>query len=545
LTSVSEEIRMRGAFNTPDLLARFLVNWAIRDSADKTIDPSCGDGIFLEEAAERLLFFGAQDSSISQSLAGVEIDHTTAAKAKKRLLDRFGIEPNIVSKGFFSVLPSLQAESFDVVMGNPPFVRNRNFYKPEMEQALKFLKQEGFTSSKLMNAWLPFLVAGVTLLKPKGRLAMVVPAELLQVSYAADLREHLLNKFGFVLVITFNKLVFPEVEQEIILLMGTKGEGRGLRLIEIEDLTELDKIPRIRVPQIPVQNSKEKWTQYFLNDDQRIALRKALAHQHITKLGNLCEVDVGVVTGMNDFFILSPKVADELDAKDHLVPVVTRTKYLKGITFTKNDWETGIQKGIPSYLLDIKPILGISKSLRTYISKGEKAGIHKHFKCRIREPWYVVPSIWMPDAFLFRQIGSFPKMICNLSKATCTDTLHRVKFKDKRQAKTVSMSFYNSLTFAFSEIFGRSYGGGVLELMPTEAEKLPVPVPDNLPSDLMSEVDGTVREGLHEQAMDIVDKRILQEELGFRKEDILLFRSAWADLSKRRKTRKKLLLDNG
>ena len=36
-------------------------------------------------------------------------------------------------------------------------------------------------------------------------------------------------------------------------------------------------------------------------------------------------------------------------------------------------------------------------------------------------------------------------------------------------------SFYNSLTLIFAEIEGRYYGGGVLELTPSEFKKLPVP----------------------------------------------------------------------
>jgi hypothetical protein len=35
--------------------------------------------------------------------------------------------------------------------------------------------------------------------------------------------------------------------------------------------------------------------------------------------------------------------------------------------------------------------------------------------------------------------------------------------------------FFNSLTLAWAEVCGRSYGGGVLELEPREAEELPIP----------------------------------------------------------------------
>jgi len=149
-----------------------------------------------------------------------------------------------------------------------------------------------------------------------------------------------------------------------------------------------------------------------------------------------------------------------------------------------------------------------------------------------------VPSVWVPDAFLFRQIGSFPKLVLNSAEATCTDTLHRVKFKEGVNKENVSSCFHNSLTFAFAEIFGRSYGGGVLELMPTEAEKLPLPIHSST-SKLLSEIDGLIRDGLSEDAINLCDERILIEQLGFDKKDVAVIRSSWHDLLRRRKSRKR------
>lgn len=532
------EAKMRGDYTTPDILAQFLVSWAIRSPSDLAIDTCCGDGVFLEAIANRLLFLGGEESAIHQ-ITGVEIDPPTAKQSHDRLFDRFQVAPKIVSKGFFATLPSLPKESYDAVVGNPPFVRYRHFFKDERELAWRFLQEQGFKASKLTNAWVPFLVAAIHLLKPKGRLAMIMPAELFQVSYAAGIREYLLNRFGFLFVVTFNHLVFPEVEQEIVFLMGTKGEGKGLRLIEIKDESELARLPQTRIPQVPVEDSKEKWTQYFLNDAQRRVLREALGNNAIKRLGQLCSVDVGVVTGGNDFFVLSKDVALQLETQEHLLPIVTRTKYLQGLDFTNDDWQENVSSNRPSYLLAIQPLFEIPKNLQQYISLGEQEGWHKHFKCRNRNPWYVVPSVWVPDAFLFRQIGSFPRLILNSAKATCTDTLHRVKFKEKKLGRITVTCFHNSLTFAFAEILGRSYGGGVLELMPTEAEKLPVPFVASETASLLSEMDGLMREGLLDEAIDLGDRCILNEELGFNKEDITLIKSAWKDLSKRRKSRKR------
>jgi len=532
--------KIQGNYATPEVLAKFLVNWAIHNPSDAVIEPCCGDGVFLEAIAHTLLRLGGNKADINR-IIGIEIEPSIAKQAYIRLFNRFQASPKIIPRGFFATLPSLPRESYDAVIGNPPFVGYKYFFKDERELALRFLQEQGFKASKLINAWVPFLVAGTHLLKHGGRLAMIMPAELFQVSYASEVREYLLDCFGFVIVYAFYNLVFPDVEQEIILLMGTKGEKKGLRLMEVKDETELNESvhPTQSSPQIPVEDSKEKWTQYFLTSIQREILRKALVNDSIHRLGQLCSVDVGVVTGKNDFFVLTKDDAQKLEAQDHLLPVVTRTMYLRGLVFTENDWLENNYNNRPSYVLAIKPTMEFSENLKQYIDCGERDDCHKNFKCRNRKPWYVVPSIWIPDAFLFRQIGSFPRLILNLTKATCTDTLHRVKFKKKELKKVIISCFHNSLTLAFAEIFGRSYGGGVLELMPTEAEKLPIPIPRSEPSGLLSEMDDLIRKGLPDKAIDLCDQRILIEELGFKKEDISIIRDAWKNLSNRRKSRKR------
>ena len=46
---------------------------------------------------------------------------------------------------------------------------------------------------------------------------------------------------------------------------------------------------------------------------------------------------------------------------------------------------------------------------------------------------------------------------------------------DNYNINSFVFSFYNSLTFVFSELGGRYYGGGVLELTPKEFKELPIP----------------------------------------------------------------------
>lgn len=101
--------------------------------------------------------------------------------------------------------------------------------------------------------------------------------------------------------------------------------------------------------------------------------------------------------------------------------------------------------------------------------------MHRGYKCSIRTPWWRTPSLWEPDLFLLRQIHRAPRLTVNAAAATSTDTVHRVRLAAGVDAGALAAVFHNSVTFAFTEIMGRSYGGGVLELEPREAERLPIP----------------------------------------------------------------------
>jgi len=95
------------------------------------------------------------------------------------------------------------------------------------------------------------------------------------------------------------------------------------------------------------------------------------------------------------------------------------------------------------------------------------------------------------------------------------------------------------LSLAFSEIVGRSYGGGVLELMPSEAEKILLPYQtDN--ADLLATIDKMMREKKSiDEILKITNKQILKDGYGFTDKEIKLADSIWKKLSARRLNRNK------
>lgn len=64
------------------------------------------------------------------------------------------------------------------------------------------MRREGLRPTRLTKAWVPFVVASTVLVREGGRVGLVLPAELLQVGYAAQLRDFLLRRFRDITLLT-------------------------------------------------------------------------------------------------------------------------------------------------------------------------------------------------------------------------------------------------------------------------------------------------------------------------------------------------------
>ena len=93
----------------------------------------------------------------------------------------------------------------------------------------------------------------------------------------------------------------------------------------------------------------------------------------------------------------------------------------------------------------------------------------------------------------------------------------------------------NTWTLLASELTGRSYGGGVLELMPGEANKLPIPEPVEALDGIFDNIDDRVRSRDMFAAVEIVDGIVLPRHMP--QSDKNLLRETLDKLIQRRKTK--------
>lgn len=541
--------KLRGGYYTNAKLADWLAAWAIRTPKDRILEPSCGDGVFLAASANRLRSLGRQSQWIPRQLTGIEIIQAEAEKSKDCLTEVIGKRAafSIQCADFFSWLNSANAQVYECVVGNPPFIRYHNFPEPSRSLAMQLMKSIGLKPNKLTNIWVPFVIAATENLAYDGRLALVLPAELLQVSYAAQLRTYLSHNFKTIRIYTCNEMFFEQAEQEVVLLLA---EGKlikadednlcGITLYESKSVSALladqPKQGNGNGRTKMVHHGQEKWLKYFLSNYEISLMRNLRQASHVTTLSDFAQVNVGLVTGQNSFFLMSQEEMEERGLTSYSLPLIGRTAQLKGAMIDTSEFDELSRSGHRVHMFYVTPEqqATLNSNAEKYIHEGERAGVHKGYKCSIRDPWYTVPSVWQPDGFFFRQIYDFPRVVLNKANATSTDTIHRMR-------STVPLTkllpcLYTHLFAASAEIEGRSYGGGVLELEPTEATRLLVP--GTLCAGLSTqEIDAQVRAGRLADVLQEHDRMILQNHLGITKNDCKSLGEIWRKLRNRRRAR--------
>ena len=533
ITEASAE-KLRGGFYTPEPIAEFILRWGINGSIDFDIlEPSCGDGVFLEQLQKQKFKY--------QSITAVELDEEEAQKAEQINLK----DKQIINDDFHTYCNHTE-KRFDLVVGNPPYIRYQFFDKQQQIEAGDIFIKAGLTYSKLTNAWVSFVVGSSLLLKDKGgKIGFVLPAEILQVSFAQQLRKFLAHYYNKVNIISFEKLVFPNIQQEVVLLLCEKNNSKAHNIehIELRDASELQTldVARLKSPQKKIDFKSNKWTFYFLEQEEIDFLENIASRRNIPTLEKYARVEVGITTGSNDFFTVPLTTVEEYDLYDYARPMVGRSVQVNSVIFTEKDWENNKHSKAKAHLLVFPDGKSLNKNNGAvkYIAEGESLGIHKGYKTGIRDDWFVVPSLKISDALFIRRNNLYPRLIINQAEAYTTDTMHRVFVRPNTNIHALTASYYNSLSLAFTEVSGRSHGGGVLELMPNEAEKVLLPYHlDN--AVLLPQIDKLIRNKTNiEEVLKITNQIILKENFGLTQEEITLAHNIWKKLSYRRLNRGK------
>lgn len=543
--SVEKLRKARGAFFTPPAIAEFLSRWAVRTPDARVLDPTCGEAVFLLAAAERLEALGAPASQIAGQLTGVDL-HEPSLDASRTLLRGAGVDADLVRSDFFDLSTPAQIGDRigwrDAVIGNPPFVRYQAHRGPVRKRSAAAALAQGVRLSGLASSWAATLVHASAFLTPTGRLAMVLPAELLTVGYAEPIRRWLKQRFAVVNLVMFERLQFHGADEQVVLLVahGT-GPCDSFCLFHVEDAEDLAELhPLDPVGARPA--AEGKWSDLALPLDVRQLFRSVAGR--MVRLDDYGTPELGTVTGNNDYFTLSEDTRLVYGIPErHLVPISPPgTKHLKGLRFTGEEWEELKRAGKRVWLLcPRKPARG--KGLTAYLEHGREQGIDRAYKCTIRDPWWRPPVVAVPDLFFTYMSHRYPRLIDNSAGAAFVNSMHGLRLRDGLPSETrpvLPLVALNSATMLGAELTGRSYGGGILKMEPREAASLPVPAPQTLTTawralaDDAAKLEAALERGEWWTVVAAVDQAVLKQALGLSGDEVVAIRDAAALLRVRR-----------
>jgi len=534
--------KARGAFFTPSGITEFIASWAIRSACDRVMEPSVGDAAFLIAAVARIAGF-RRGKGTEPEVDGVEI-HAHSARIARRRVREAGGRAKVRQSDFFDVAPE---PIYDAVIGNPPFIRYQNFSGEARAKSRQAALRGGVALNGLASSWAAFVVHSALFLKPGGRLGLVLPAELLSVNYAAPVRQFLFQRFRQVELVLFAEQVFPEAEADVVLLLaegyGEEPTGHAV----VRQAKNASSLIDLEAGQVwtPV-NPSGKWTDSLVDPRVLESLGTLMRSGQFSTLEAWGDTTLGLVTGNNKYFAVSPPRAKELGLrKSELLPLSPPgSSHLRGLSLSA-DLLTKLGRDGQSTLL-FYPRANPSKAAASYIEAGHRTGVDQAYKCRVRKIWYRVPLVAPADLLLTCMNADTPRLTANEANAYHLNSVHGVYLKAQDReigCELLPLASLNSVTLLHAEVVGRAYGGGILKLEPKEADLWAVPSAALIRAhagvlrSLKQPVADLLQAGELMAAVELVDRALLAEDFILSREEIERIRVARARLTNRREGR--------
>lgn len=489
--------KLTGSFYTPEKLIEYMVDYAQKRIIPQNIlEPSAGDGRFVD-SLQRF------DCPITL----VELEEEKTKELQKHYADIC----NIYCCDFLEYAMEHE-NNYDLIIGNPPYISKKTLPENQRELSSEVLAYFGLDDSMFQNIWVSFILAAIKIVSQNGAIFFVLPFEFLQVQYAEKLRTFLETKFNTIEITTFEDRVFTEIEQDVCLvyLSNEKQEKPYIRYTTIvSEVNTKQTFESIIMRNKPLK----KWSNCILNDvETEELIRISRLYPEIKTFGN---ISPGIVTGANNFFILTKKDIEALNINEtQQLPIITKGSSISPLLFFQpDDFVALTGTKARTYLLNLNGVnvATFSQSLSEYIQAGEDEDIHKRYKCKKRARWYDVPIIKKGEVCFFKRFHQLPKVIVNAAGVHTTDIVYNIRFARGFYPESFAFCFYNSLTLALCEYNGRFYGGGVGELVPNEFKALSIPY-KRIDGDDLEHLDKLFRnETPFSEIIDYVDSKVLND----------------------------------
>jgi adenine-specific DNA-methyltransferase len=298
-----------GQYFTPEAVAEFMLSLTSKKKKDKVLEPSCGQGVFLDILEKK----GYTD------FKGFEVDKTLTSKSNKIIYESF------VSYEF--------NEKYDLIIGNPPYIRWSNLeaeLKVELESNILWKKH--FNS--LCDYLYIFILKSIELLNEKGELIFICPEYWLNTTHSLGLRNYMMQNGYFESIYYFNETpIFKNVTVSFIIFKYVKSKKR----VQTIDYFKFDRTLKLNadtLSQIVNHCDKQTINQFNINERWIFAEEKSNTiiinlekncrsksstlfeddtNSNIRTIGEICDIGNGMVSGLDKAFQLKENILNELN----------------------------------------------------------------------------------------------------------------------------------------------------------------------------------------------------------------------------------------
>jgi adenine-specific DNA-methyltransferase len=457
--------RPDGAFYTPSALVEPMVEWALAEDVDRVVDAGCGSGRFAAAVARR-----RRDLEI----VAIDTDPTATLLTRATLAVLGAERPRVVQGSYLTVQANEALTGRTAWIGNPPYVRHHDLDPDVKRWAAAAGAELGHPVSSLSGLHAYFFLATARLANPGDVGAFVTSAEWLDVGYGALIRQLLMDGLGLASLHVLDPRAVPFADvmtTAAIACFRAGSRPQRVRLQAVANLEELDGLAGGTELARSDLELSSRWT---------ALLRPQVETWTGTPLGKIARVSRGVVTGANDYFLLTRDHALELGILEWCRPAITSAEEVLDAGGIVRDGAERRLLFAPPPDVDRKA----NPALDRYLKRGERRhgetpAIRDRYVTSHRRPWWHHGPLRVPPivaSYMARRAPVFALNPDGLALVNIAHGLYPHVELDHDELGALVLHL-NGLRERFRG-HGRTYHGGLEKFEPGEMEALLIPDAD-------------------------------------------------------------------